>query len=44
MVRLVRTDGRMVRQRYSVTLQERTSTEEPKTKITLKTIRKGFEN
>lgn len=44
MIRLVRTDERMVRQRCCVILQESISAEELKTRLTLKSIKEGLEN
>ena len=44
MIRLVKTDERMVRQRCSVILQDSISAEELKTRLTLKSIKEGLEN
>ena len=43
-IRLARTDERMVRQRCSVILHDSISAEKLKTKLTLKSIKKGLEN
>ena len=44
MIRLVRTNEKMVRQRCNVTLQDSISAEELKTRLTLKSIKEGLEN
>ena len=44
MIRLVRTDERMVQQKCRVILHDSISAEELKTRLTLKSIKKGLEN
>ena len=44
MIRLVRTDERMVRQRCSVILQDSISADKLKTRLTMKSIKEGLEN
>ena len=44
MIRLVRTDERMVQQKCSVILQDSISAEELKRRLTLKSVKEGLEN